>query len=117
VTGEGREIRIRPDVLVRDENGATTVVGDAKWKFDDPDNDTNVPSNSDIYQVIGYEVAHDVPGILFYPEQEGRAESHYTVTSLHSLDAVEVPISGDTEEELYADRIRRSVQSGINNVI
>jgi 5-methylcytosine-specific restriction enzyme subunit McrC len=117
VTGEGREIRIRPDVLVRDENGAAAVLGDAKWKFDDPDNDTNVPSNSDIYQVIGYEVAHDVPGILFYPEQEGRAESHYTVTGLHSLDAVEVPISGDTEDELYANRIRRSVQKAINNAV
>lgn len=93
VTGGKRSITIQPDVLVRDGEGRPVLVGDAKWKMDA--DRSRAPSNEDIYQLVAYQVAHDVPGMLLYPEQEGRVGSQYSVRGLQSLTLVEVPTSYD----------------------
>lgn len=91
VSGGHRRIPIRPDVLVSDGERAR-LVGDAKWKRDDPAANSREPSSSDIYQLVAYQVAHDVPGVLFYPEQEQALISTYQVRGLDSLTLVEVPV-------------------------
>ncbi|MDL5363791.1 McrC family protein [Halalkalicoccus sp. NIPERK01] len=93
VAGGKRSITIRPDVLIRDGEGRPVLVGDAKWKVDA--GWSQVPSNEDIYQLVAYQVAHDAPGVLLYPEQEGRVGSQYSVRGLRSLTLVEVPTSYD----------------------
>lgn len=116
VTGGKRTFTIRPDVLVRDGDGLPVLVGDAKWKLDDPDNSDREPSNGDIYQLIAYELAHDVPGVLFYPYQGDRVSSQYTVHGLHNLQTVEVPVSGQTDggrrlPDLIQDTISSAIES------
>ena len=91
VTGGHRRIQIRPDVLVSDGKRAR-LVGDAKWKRDNPAANSREPSPSDVYQLVAYQVAHDVPGVLFYPEQEQALQSTYEVRDLDSLTLVEVPV-------------------------
>lgn len=82
------DINIRPDVLVHDEYGEPALVGDAKWK-------TERPQNSDLYQLVAYQVAHDVPGVLVYPEQDGTVETQYTVRDGHPLHIIELPMARD----------------------
>lgn len=117
VTGGKRTFTIRPDVLVRDGDGTPVLVGDAKWKLDDPDSSDREPSNEDIYQLIAYELAHDVPGALFYPEQGARVSSDYSVRRLHPLQTVEVPVAQATSEaNTLADGIKKSISSVLDSV-
>lgn len=83
-------ISIRPDILVRDENRNPILVGDAKWKTGDP-------PNSDFYQMVSYQFAHDVPGILIYPEQAEEIASRYSVVDQRSLGVIEQPVPKPTE--------------------
>jgi 5-methylcytosine-specific restriction enzyme subunit McrC len=95
-----RSITIRPDILVSDSELGDRLVGDAKWKLDDPESRSREPSTSDIYQLVAYQVAHETPGVLFYPEQGGRLESVYDVHQLEPLTLVEIPVWGEDGAKL-----------------
>jgi 5-methylcytosine-specific restriction enzyme subunit McrC len=99
VSGGHRRIQIQPDVLVSDGE-RDRLVGDAKWKRDDPAGDSREPSTSDIYQLVAYQVAHGVPGVLFYPEQEQTLESTFQVRDLDTLTLVEVPVTAADGQSL-----------------
>ncbi|WP_336362309.1 McrC family protein [Halalkalicoccus salilacus] len=99
VSGGQRRIQIRPDVLVTDGD-RPVLVGDAKWKQDDPEANSREPSSGDIYQLVSYQVAHDTPGVLFYPEQEQTLRSTYQVRGLDSLTVVEVPVKAGDGQRL-----------------
>lgn len=114
VTGGKRTFTIRPDVLIRREDGSPVLVGDAKWKLDDPDSSDREPSNDDIYQLIAYELAHDVPGVLFYPEQGDRISSEYSVHRLHPLQTIEVPVSRTTTA---ANTLAEGIQKSVTRVL
>ncbi len=104
-----RPIRIRPDIVVKD--GTDVVfVGDAKWK-EDESNDRE-PSNDDIYQLISYQVAHDVPGALFYPSQEADIGSIYSSSLDHQLYLVEIPTTS-TVGERYPETVMRSLRKSL----
>lgn len=110
-----RSITIRPDILVTDADGNDRIVGDAKWKLDDPDSRSREPSTSDIYQLVAYQVAHETPGVLFYPEQGGRLESAYDVHTLEPLTLVEIPVRGGDGTSLQTeiqDRIAAQLPIG-----
>ncbi|MFB6361139.1 MAG: restriction endonuclease, partial [Halobacteriales archaeon] len=117
VTGGKRRFTIRPDVVIRNEDGRPIVVGDAKWKLHEPESNSPEPSNEDLYQLIAYELAHDVPGLLFYPEQEGRISSKYHIQRLHELHTVEIPLRSPAKNsESYPKRIKQKIGSAIADI-
>lgn len=118
VTGGKRTITIQPDVLVRDEDGKVALVGDAKWKLDEPRDGNREPSNADIYQMVAYELAHGVPGMLFYPAQHNQVRSEYSVTNLYPLRTVEVPISvSEADSRTLPETIRDVVTSEVDSLL
>lgn len=96
-----RPIQIRPDVLGV-ISGDPIFVGDAKWKRDTED--SREPSNSDLYQLLSYQVAFDTSGILFYPEQNQRVASTYHSDLDHDLHLIEVP-TRPIDDGPYAETI------------
>ena len=107
VTDGKHSVSIRPDILIRDSEGEVALVGDAKWKL-------GRPSNADFYQMVSYQFAHDVPGVLIYPEQGGEIETEYSVVDQYSLSLVEFPIPTVTEEfSGYIDRVYDRVSEQI----
>jgi 5-methylcytosine-specific restriction enzyme subunit McrC len=112
VTSDKHTVRIRPDILVRDEMGQVQRVGDAKWKL-------GKPSNSDFYQLTSYQLAFDAPGILFYPEQDGDIASENVVTGGYPLHLVEVPTRHAGESlgwDRYVNGVEEHTRDAFNNI-
>jgi 5-methylcytosine-specific restriction enzyme subunit McrC len=103
-----RPINIKPDVLVTDSGGTPQLVGDAKWKIDEPERNRREPSTEDIYQLVAYQVAHDAKGVLFYPAQKRDLRSTYAVKSLEALTLIAVPVE-PADDRTLAETIRESV--------
>ena len=80
-------IRMRPDFVVK-RDGDAVLVGDAKWK-------TEV-KNNDVYQVVAYQTAYDVPCVLVYPENDGNLSNNYSVRNGQSLSMLELPTGVNT---------------------
>lgn len=104
-----RPIKIQPDILIQDGD-EIKFVGDAKWKVDGPD--SREPSNSDIYQLISYQVAHDVPGALFYPAQDREVASVYESQLEHPLSLIEIP-TASAEGETYPETVEQSLSGSL----
>lgn len=105
VWGGNRQITIKPDILVR-RGDDVLFVGDAKWKLDTPDDPE--PSNSDIYQLQSYQLAHDAPGILFYPAQHQRVASEFESRLEYPLVLVEVPTTSQNGQS-YSTTVKQSI--------
>lgn len=104
VTDGKHTISIRPDILVRNEERDPILVGDAKWKL-------GRPANADFYQMTSYQFAHDVPGVLIYPEQREEIASQYTVVDQYPLSLIELPIPKPTEAfHKYTQRLRSELE-------
>ncbi len=85
-------VNMYPDFVITSRNtGGTRVVGDVKWK-------TGSVSNDDIYQLTSYMLAHDSPGVLLYPRQDGSIETSYTVDGEETLSITEFGLSGQPEQ-------------------
>ncbi|KAB1193364.1 restriction endonuclease [Haloferax sp. MBLA0076] len=111
VTDGKRAISIRPDILIRDSEEQIVLVGDAKWKL-------GRPPNSDFYQMVSYQFAHDVPGILIYPEQGGDVETQYSVVDEYPLTLAEFPIPTTTESfSEYIDRVHNRMDEQICSLL
>lgn len=107
---------LKPDFVLENED-RTLVVGDSKWKTSSSESKKGI-RNSDLYQMVSYCVAHDAPGLLVYPEQDGNVETSYTVESGHPLDVYELPTGRRAESyEAYADRLERSLKRKIDALI
>ena len=111
VTDGKHTISIRPDILVRDSDGQILLVGDAKWKL-------GRPPNSDFYQMASYQFAHDVPGILIYPEQRGDVETQYSVVDEYPLGLAEFPVPATAEGfSEYIDRVHGRMNEQICSLL
>lgn len=104
---ESGRVTLRPD-LVWTEDGGTVFVGDAKYKHASP----GTPK-SDIYQLLAYSTAVDLPGgLLVYAKGEAE-ELGYTVrhTGKH-LRVVALDLSGSLDEVLHrVERIAEAVRA------
>lgn len=85
VSGGPPTVKMRPDILVRDQHDVVRFVADAKWKT------PGSASNSDIYQMVAYQLTDDVPGLLIYPGQDGLLETDYRVRDVGRLAVIELP--------------------------
>ncbi|MDE0193036.1 MAG: restriction endonuclease [Gammaproteobacteria bacterium] len=93
---EGNRIRLKPD-LSWWESGACTFVGDAKYKRIV---DTRVP-NADLYQLLAYAVALDLPGgMLIYAQGEAEPATHRVRHAGKRLQVAAVDLSGSPAELL-----------------
>jgi len=104
-----RRISIRPDI-VAEADGVAQFVGDAKWKLDEQR--SREPSNEDLYQILSYQVAYDVPGVLFYPSQGGNVASTFESKFDYDIHVVELPTQpnqGDT----FADTVQQALRETI----
>ena len=93
---DGNNIRLEPD-LSWWESGTCTFVGDAKYKRIV---DTRVP-NADLYQILAYAVALDLPGgMLIYAQGEAEPTTHRVRHAGKRLQVVAVDLSGSPAELL-----------------
>lgn len=110
VTGGKFRVSIRPDVLLRDTDGRPALVADAKWKL-------GRPPTADFYQITAYQLAHDVPGALVYPEQRGAIETEYSVIDRYPLQLIELSIPTAIESfDEYTDRLTDTLRDRINEL-
>ncbi|WP_227353808.1 McrC family protein [Haladaptatus salinisoli] len=111
VTDGKHTVSIRPDILIRDSDEQILLVGDAKWKL-------GRPPNSDFYQMVSYQFAHDVPGILIYPEQRGEVETEYSVVDEYPLTLAEFPVPTTAEGfSKYIDRVHGRINEQICSLL
>ena len=88
-------INMYPDILIESSEDSV-LVADAKWKTS--------TQNSDIYQLVSYTLAHETPGLLIYPEQQGERETQYEVKTGRDLHLVEIPTkSRENFDKWYKD--------------
>ena len=87
--GDGGRLGLRPDLVWRD-GSQCVFVGDAKYK-------RSVP-NSDLYQMLAYVTALDLPGgLLIYAEGEPEAAKYTVRHSGKLLEVVALDLSGTLE--------------------
>ncbi len=89
------KVHLRPDLTWR-ESGNWLFVGDAKYKVADQ----SVP-NSDIYQLLAYVTALDLPGgMLIYAKGEANPVTHQVRHSRKQLEIAALELSGSLDEIL-----------------
>ena len=105
---KSRRIRLNPDLTWWD--GSTcTFVGDAKYKRIDI---KSVP-NADLYQILAYATALDLPGgLLVYAKGEANPEVHDVLHAGKRLEVVAVDLAGSIEDlRATIDEVARRVRS------
>ena len=105
---EEKRVRLYPDLTWWD-GGACVFVGDAKYKNI---TDRSVP-NADLYQLLAYATALDLPGgLLIYAHGEADVVVHTVRHSGKRLEIAALDLSGTLEDVLarvgeLADRVRK----------
>ena len=104
--GRRDPIKLKPDLSWWD-GSRYTFVGDAKYKHIKG----NVP-NADLYQLLAYTTALDLPrGLLIYAKGERQPDSYQVLNAGKCLEIAEIDLTGDVDELLrrvdeLAKRIR-----------
>ena len=101
----GDKVRIRPDLVWRD-GGKPCFVGDAKYKNLTRESDNNRVPEEDLYQLLAYVTALDLPGgMLIYAQGEAEV-ADYTVRHCgKTLKVATLDLSGSLEDTL--GRVRK----------
>ena len=101
-----RRVHLKPDLSWWD-GSACTFVGDAKYKRV---RDERVP-NADLYQMLAYVTALDLPGgLLVYAQDESKPVIHEIRNSARRIEVVAVDLSGTLDD------IRASIAGIARNV-
>ena len=102
------DVRLQPD-LTWWEDGVCTFVGDAKYK---KISDSSAP-NADLYQMLAYATALDLPGgLLIYAKGEANAATYHVKHTDKRLKVAALDLSGTLEQILErVDDIARKIES------
>lgn len=103
-------VTLKPDFTVRDSTDTVRIVGDAKWKKETPD-------NSDFYQMVAYQLAHDAPGLLVYPEQGASITAESYFPDGRRLDLVELPTASDQKFGTFETDMADAMEAAIEEVL
>ncbi len=96
---EGGKVTLKPD-LVWQRSGRIVFVGDAKYKRVQDD---RVP-NADLYQLLAYTIALDLPGgLLVYAKGEADVATHTVRHASKRLDVMALDLGGSLDDVL--DRV------------
>ncbi len=100
-------VKLEPDLSWWD-GGKCTFVGDAKYKKID---DRSAP-NADLYQILAYATALDLPGgLLIYANGEAEAATYKIRNSCKQLEVVALDLSGTLEQILeHVNKIARKIE-------
>ena len=102
-------VRLRPDLVWR-EGSSCTFVGDAKYKYIRPT--SNVP-NADLYQLLAYVTALDLPGgMLIYAKGEREPATYHVRHSGKRLEVASLDLSGTLDDVLNrVERLANNVRA------
>lgn len=89
------------------------LVGDAKWKRNTDDD--REPSADDIYQLLSYQLMHDVPGVLGYPEQGGPVSGTCAPPLVGQLALAEVPVTNSANS--FSDCLEGAVRNVLDRAL
>jgi 5-methylcytosine-specific restriction enzyme subunit McrC len=113
--------QLQPDVFVTsiERDPEFCLVGDAKWK--DPD---DRPSRNDLYQMTAYQSFSEAPGVLVYPDLDGRVSEQYTfqtskgqIREDQPLYVIELSWSGVETYSGFQNAVERKIGRVINRVL
>lgn len=98
--GDAHAIKLRPDLVWR-EGGKPCFVGDVKYKNLTRESDNNRVPNSDLYQLLAYVTALDLPGgMLIYAQGEAETARYQVRHSGQRLEVATLDLSGSLEQTL-----------------
>lgn len=103
-------VTLKPDFTVQDGTNTVRVVGDAKWKKE-------TPKNADFYQMAAYELAHDAPGLLVYPEQGDDLVSEEYFPNGKRLDLIELPTGTTADFDGFRTAMVEEMETAIETVM
>ena len=94
------KVRIRPDLVWR-EAGKPCFVGDVKYKNLTRESDNNRVPGEDLYQLLAYVTALDLPGgMLIYAQGEAEVADYTVRHSGKTLKVAALDLSGNLEQTL-----------------
>ena len=98
---EAGNLPLEPDLSWWEDDRRCTFVGDAKYKHIK----ANVP-NADLYQLLAYATALDLPGgLLIYAKGERPPDSYRVLNAGKHLEIAEIDLAGDVDERMYVDKL------------
>lgn len=101
----GGKVRIRPDLVWR-EGGKPCFVGDVKYKNLTRESDNNRVPGEDLYQLLAYVTALNLPGgMLIYAQGEAEVADYTVRHSGKTLKVAALDLSGNLEQTL--GRVRK----------
>jgi len=108
-TGGTPSVNMYPDVVIT-HNDDVKLVADAKWK-------TGTISQADIYQMTAYTLAHNVPGLLLYPEQPNNIETSYLIDDRHQLLVRELATQQPTHNTPFTIHLINNLHTTLTEVL
>lgn len=104
-------VAMRPDVVVRRDDGTAVTVVDAKWK-------TGSASSGDVYQLTSYILALEAPGALIYPGHTQRDGEQSIVQNNYPLRSIGLKTNESANSYRdYAEAIENSAYEYLCEVL
>jgi 5-methylcytosine-specific restriction enzyme subunit McrC len=104
-------VAMRPDVVVRNTEGAPITVVDAKWK-------TGSVSSADVYQLTSYILAMETDGALVFPGHRDRGSEQSSVLDEYALRSITISTNAPVfSYDDYVDALESSAHEYLEEVL
>jgi len=104
-------VAMRPDVVVRNTEGAPITVVDAKWK-------TGSVSSADVYQLTSYILAMETDGALAFPGHRDRGSEQSSVLDEYALRSITISTNAPVfSYDDYVDALESSAHEYLEEVL
>ncbi|WP_137288125.1 McrC family protein [Natronorubrum halophilum] len=103
-----------PDFWIRNRSKEVVFVGDAKWKTG------TEPSRDDFYQIAAYQGKYGTPGVLVYPDLDGKITDTYkyatgngTSGGRGKLRSIEIETGDGTSYDQFVRTIEATIRNNL----